>query len=179
MEENNDKKIFVPRSEDSIRRESVRINSMKEQLEWIKRQIEYATFTDRYKLRKEMKKGEIYEIDFGVNVNAEFSNRHYGVVLKDSSEYDPLVMVCPIKTNKHGAHPASDIDLGIIKELSDVHPSLAVINQIRTIDKVRIYSKNAIASSNFEDNKIVTLEPNKVEMILTAYLNLIRFGSIH
>ena len=177
--ENNEKRLFVPRSEDSKRKDAVRINSMKEQLEWIKRQIEYATFTDQYKLRKEMHKGEIYEIDFGVNVNAEFSNRHYGVVLKDSSEYDPLVMVCPIKSNKHGAHPASDIDLGIIKELSDVHPSLAVINQVRTIDKVRIYSKNAIASNNLDEDKIIELEPRKVDMILTAYINLIKYGSIH
>ena len=173
-EEKNESKFIVRRSEDDRRNEKKKINGLKEQLEWIKRQIEYADFTDNFKLRRELHKGEIYEIDFGINVNAEFSNRHYGVVVRDSNPYDPLVMVCPIKSKKKEAHPASDIDLGYIKELNSDHPSVAIINQIRTIDKVRIFSKHAISEGNPEENKIPILEDEKMELILTAYINFIK-----
>lgn len=166
--------IFVKKPDDEKGYDSKRMNGLKDQLEWIKRQIEYATFTDSYKLRMELHKGEIYEIDWGINVNAEFSNRHYGVVLRDSSQYDPLVLVCPIKTNKRGAHPMSDIDLGYIKELNSEHPSVAVINQIKTLDKVRIFSKNVISENDLYNDKPPKLEADKLKLILTAYMNFIQ-----
>ena len=88
-----------------------RLLGMKDQLEWIKKQIEYFMFAEKFKLRYDLKKGEIYEIDFGLNVNTEFCNRHYGVVIKDSCEFDPLVVICPLKTNHKGPHPRYDIDI--------------------------------------------------------------------
>lgn len=168
--ETKKKAYLVPKEFD---KEGGKLNIVKDHLDWIKRQLEYATFANDYKLRMEVKKGEIYEIDWGINVNAEFSNRHYGVVLRDSNEYDPLVLVCPLKTNKKGAHPASDIDLGYIKELNTDHRTLAVINQTRTIDKMRIFSKNAISDNVVENTTQPHLEDNKVNLILTAYFNFI------
>jgi len=150
----------------------------KEQLDWIKRQLEYSTFAERYKLRYDLRKGDILEFDWGINVNAEFSNRHYGVVLSDSCEFNPLVIVCPLKTNKNGGHPRSDIDLGIIESLKTTHRTLAVINQIRAVDKLRIYTKCAIGNNNMlnesdERNEVYRLEDKKVEMIIQAYINLL------
>ena len=174
MEYNGYKKVnYIKREEFEVKNDSKKMISLKDQLEWIKRQIEYATFTDSFKLRMELHKGEIYEIDWGINVNAEFSNRHYGVVLRDSSEFDPLVLVCPIKTNKRGAHRLSDIDLGYIPALNSDHRSIAVINQIKTLDKVRIFSRNAISEDNLYKDKIPVLEEDKVDMILTAYKNFL------
>lgn len=174
MENSEGKKVYyVKRDELDKKNEAKRMGNLKDQLEWIKRQIEYATFTDSYKLRMELHKGEIYEIDWGINVNAEFSNRHYGVVLRDSSEFDPLVLVCPIKTNKKGAHRLSDIDLGYILALNSEHRSVAVINQIKTIDKVRIFSRSAISENDLYVRNVPMLEPEKVKLILTAYSNFI------
>lgn len=121
-----------------------RNSGIREELEWIKRQLEYASFAERCKTRYDLKRGEIYEIDWGVNVNAEFSSRHYGVVVADSDPMNPLVMVCPLKTNHTGAHPKSDVDLGCIPEINENHPTVAVVNQIRTLDKLRIFTKHAI-----------------------------------
>lgn len=121
---------------------------MREQLEWIKRQLEYSVFCEKYRTRYDCKKGEIYEIDWGVNVNAEFSLRHYGVVLADSGPFNPLVVVCPLKSNHQGAHPRSDYSLGFIPELNNAVPTLAVVNQIRTVDKLRIFTKNAISPAS-------------------------------
>ncbi len=145
-----------------------RINALKDQLEWIKRQLEYASFSTDYQLRLDVKKGEIYEFDWGVNVNAEFSNRHYGLVLRNSGPYDPLVYVCPLKTNKKGANPASDVDLGIIPALKSDHKTLAVINQARALDKMRIFSKGSIGDESLFEREIPTLDEKKMEMVLTA-----------
>lgn len=155
-----------------------KMTGRKEELDWIRRQLEYVTFAQRYKLRYDLKRGDIVELDWGLNVNAEFSNRHYGVVLVDSCVYNPLVTVCPLKTNKTGAHPQSDVDLGYIECLQSTHRTLAVINQIRSVDKLRIYTKNCIGEAdvglreNEEGGKAIhRLENEKVELILQAYMN--------
>lgn len=67
--------------ERSVRKQlTLQMKGLKSQLEWLKRQIEYLTFAETHESQFELKKGEIYEFDWGVNVNTEFSNRHYGVV---------------------------------------------------------------------------------------------------
>ena len=158
----------------------------KEQLEWIKRQIQYIVFSDNFKLRYDLRAGEIYEFDFGINVNSEFSSRHYGVVIADSNPFNPLVMVCPLKTNHSGAHPKSDVDLGYIPELNTDHNTVAVVNQIRTIDKVRLYTKRAIGNSLFgqsnqtqdltQEEEIIKLDNSKLRKIKDAYFNMIENG---
>ena len=111
---------------------------------WLIRQNEYAKYAEKNKLLMTVRAGEIYEVDFGINVNAEFSYRHYALVLADSFESNPLALVCPLKSNTKGPHPMSDINLGFIDALDSDHESLAVINQIRTIDKLRIFKKPLI-----------------------------------
>lgn len=169
MKEFKGNKIFIPKIADRNPKNGT--NSIKAQLEWIKRQLEYSEFSNEYKTRISVKKGEIYEIDWGVNVNAEFSNRHYGVVLRDSNEYDPLVLVCPLKTNRFGGHPASDIDLGYVEDLQSDHKTLAVVNQIRSVDKMRIFSTTMIGDGDVFSEEIPKLSDKKVEIILTAYYN--------
>lgn len=156
-----------------------RMVGRKEQLEWIRRQLEYSTFAEHYKLRYNLKKGDILEFDWGININAEFSNRHYGVVLVDSCEYNPLVTVCPLKTNKNGAHPRSDVDLGILPCLKTAHRTLAIINQIKTVDKLRIFTRNAIGNTDNNENQVqeieeeYRLEETKVDLIVQAYVNML------
>ncbi len=155
-------------------KQSIRQEGMRTQLEWIKRQLEYASFSERFSLRYSLKRGEIYEIDWGLNVNAEFSNRHFGVVLADSDEFNPLVTVCPLKSNHSGAHAKSDIDLGYIKELNTGKTTIAVVNQIRTIDKLRLYLRRIIGVSDYDKNNeenisIIRLENDKLNMIVEAY----------
>ena len=157
---------------------AIRQEGMRTQLEWIKRQLEYASFSEKFSLRYNLKRGEIYEIDWGLNVNAEFSNRHFGVVMADSDEHNPLVTVCPLKTNHSGANPKSDLDLGFIESLNTGKKTLAVVNQIRTVDKLRLYLKRLIGindsganySSNLEAKyTIIRLENDKLERIVEAY----------
>ena len=159
---------------------------LREQLEWIKRQLEYASFAERFKLRYDLKKGEIYEIDWGLNVNAEFSSRHFGIVLADSGPFNPLVTVCPLKTNHSGCHPKSDVDLGIVPGVFSQNSALAVANQVRTVDKLRVFTKNCIGQRNVSkddqvnfksdgEHSIPRLENEKVDLIVGTYLRLV-FG---
>lgn len=165
----------------------IRQEGMRTQLEWIKRQLEYASFSEKYLLRYDLKRGEIYEFDWGLNVNAEFSNRHFGVVLTDSDIFNPLVTVCPLKS-KHGeSNPKSDVDLGIIKELGTYNSTVAVVNQVRTVDKLRIYLRRIIGiksagnlaeENDDEEYSILRLENDKLNMIFEAYINYLSGKSL-
>ncbi|MCI6357163.1 MAG: type II toxin-antitoxin system PemK/MazF family toxin [Erysipelotrichaceae bacterium] len=130
------------------------MNNLKQQLEWVKRQLEYISYQEKYEPSLELKVGEIYEFDWGVNVNCEFSNRHYGVVLADSHANNPLVIVCPLKSNKYGANPCSDINLGHIEGLVTERETLAIVNQIRALDKMRLYVRPIINDTKDENAKI-------------------------
>ena len=157
------------------------------ELEWIKRRLEYTVFAERFILKYNLKRGEIYEFDWGLNVNAEFSNRHYGVVMVDSDENNPLVTVCPLKSNHSGINPKSDVDLGVIPELRTGNSSIAVVNQVRTIDKLRLYRIGSIGkrydsrlSDYYESDKysIVRLREDKLNTLLETYKKYIDFGSV-
>lgn len=154
------------------------IRKIAEQADWIKRQLEYSIYSMSHKVKYNLKKGDILEIDWGVNVNAEFSNRHYGVVLVDSNEHNPLVLVCPLKSNHNGAHPKSDIDLGMVEGLKYSSSTLAVINQIRMIDKLRIYVRKIINGKECEYDDI-KMPIAKVNAIISAYQRLINGAEVN
>ena len=163
---------------------------------WLLRQHEYAKCAERGRPAIKLKAGEIYEVDFGINVDSEFSYRHYALVMADSFENNPLVLVCPLKTNTRGPHPKSDVNLGIIECLDEERESLAVINQIRTIDKLRIFRKNAIYKgkeirhrlldtnqdeydyNDEEENIGYRLEDDKFKIVQDAVLNYIMYGKV-
>ena len=163
---------------------------------WLLRQNEYAKCSEKYRLAYELKAGEIYEVDFGINVNAEFSYRHYGLVLVDSPESNPLVLMCPLKSNTKGAHPSSDISLGIIESLDADHETLAVVNQIRSLDKFRIFKKPGITKREEIQNKMNDVEgdssnsmiyeniiPNRLDeqqyrLVLSGVLNYLKYGIV-
>lgn len=157
---------------------AIRQNGMKTQLDWIRRQLEYADFSEKYQLRYDLKRGEIYEFDWGLNVNAEFSNRHFGVVMVDSDEQNPLVTVCPLKSNHNGINPKSDVDLGVIPELKTGNSTIAVVNQVRTIDKLRLYTGRVIGRGKYhqlrdsfveQEDTVIRLNEFKFKKLFEAY----------
>lgn len=139
------------------------LNGLRMQLEWVKRQLEYLTYQEKYSPNLEMKVGDIFEFDWGINVNCEFSNRHYGVVIADSHASNPLVIVCPLKTNKYGANPASDINLGVIPGIVTDRETLAIVNQIRSLDKLRVYMRPIINSQ--DENVKMHLTPAQIQIL--------------
>ncbi len=141
------------------------MSNLKAQLEWVKRQIEYITISENYLSHFRLNRGEVFEFDWGVNVNAEFSYRHYGVVLKDSAENNPLVMVCPLKSSRIGEGFPGDVNLGVINELVTDRDSIAVINQIRSLDKLRL-NINPIINDRMTANAILKLNEEQILKLL-------------
>lgn len=141
------------------------MNNLKAQLEWVKRQIEYITISESYKAHFRLNRGEVYEFDWGVNVNAEFSYRHYGVVIRDSSENNPLVLVCPLKSSRVGEGFPGDVNLGIIPELVTERESIAVINQIRALDKLRL-NINPIINDRMTAHSILRLRDDQIRSLM-------------
>lgn len=163
-------------------------------VEWLLRQNEYLRAQQKNDIAFEVKAGEIYEVDFGINVNAEFSYRHYAIVMNDSAANNPLVTVVPIKTKKKSPHPESDVDLGLIKALNSEKESIAVINQITTVDKFRIFKKPIIGTLYEEEEReeylsdsggnsekeyrIYRLEPSKYNEVRQAVINFFIYGRV-
>lgn len=155
-----------------------------EEMDWHRRQCQYILFYQTYRTSYDLKKGEIYIIDWGINVNGEISGLTYGIVLKDSSRYNSQVIICPIKSYNGSAKiRGNNIDLGIVEGLNKLHHHHAVITQIRTIDKIRVTPivddeidsiKIQIPySSNNNETKIPQLNDEKMNLILKAYMTFL------
>ena len=80
-QESNDDRFYRPRLESESANYRPRtypnkytvMSNLKAQLEWVKRQLEYITISENYKAHFRLNRGEVFEFDWGVNVNAEFS----------------------------------------------------------------------------------------------------------
>lgn len=122
--------------------------------EWIKRLMNYWEFDTM--IRMEIFPFEIYEFDFGNNIGSEFSGRHYGVALNYSNEENPLICVAPLKTYKEGkARHHSIVLLGKIDGLATNRDTCCCINQIVSLDKMRIFNKELINKRSENDQKSV------------------------
>lgn len=136
-------------------------------IQWLQRLLNYWTM-NKVNLNIEVNQWEIYEFDFGMNVNAEISGRHYGIVLHYSAKNNPLISVIPIKTNKNKLNPYSDINLGKIEGLETHNFSVAVINQINTFDKLRIFNREVI---NNKTKKCLKLNDKQIKLVINALKN--------
>lgn len=164
--------------ERSVRKQlTLQMKGLKSQLEWLKRQIEYLTFAETHESQFELKKGEIYEFDWGVNVNTEFSNRHYGVVLADSSKNNPLVLVCPLKTNRYGANPHSDVNIGYVTQIVSNAETLAVVNQIRALDKLRLYVRPIIHETINNPEGKMHVSEEQMKLIEKGILRILKISN--
>lgn len=104
-----------------------------------------------------VKAGDVYLARFPMEFGAELHGDHFVAVLLDSNQLNPLITVVPLKSEKiKELNPASDIRLGVIKGINSGHRTIAVINQIRAIDKRRLLSEEAINGLHAQfDKKLI------------------------
>lgn len=143
--------------------------------EWVRRLINYWEFNTLIKI--EMCPFEIYEFDFGDNVGCEFSGRHYGVVLNYSNEENPLVCVAPLKTYKEKKwNHHSTILLGKIDGLDTNKETCCCINQVVSLDKMRVFNKELINKRlKNPNNRTLKLNQNQINVLKNA---IIKYFSI-
>ena len=104
-----------------------------------------------------VKAGDVYLARFPLEFGAELHGDHFVAVLLDSPAVNPLITVVPLKSEKaKELNPASDIRLGVITGINSGHKTVAVINQLKGIDKRRLLSEEAINGlhSQFSKNLI-------------------------
>ena len=103
-------------------------------------------FYKHFETRLAIKKGDVFLARFGFECGNELDGNHYVVALLDSNPISQVVTVVPLKSAKgRPLNPASDVMLGEIENLNGAKQSIAVINQIRTIDKRRLFDQDTIA----------------------------------
>ena len=99
-----------------------------------------------FETRLAIKKGDVFLARFGYECGNELNGNHYVVALLDSNPINQVVTVVPLKSDKgKPLNPASDVMVGKIEKLNNTKDAIAVINQIRTIDKRRLFDAETIA----------------------------------
>jgi len=95
---------------------------------------------NEYKVRMLLKTGEVYVLRYNYGCANELNGPHYVVVVVKSPENSPIVTVVPLKSYRPGKrlNPASDIFIGVIPGKENEGPAIAIINQVRSIDKTRL-----------------------------------------
>lgn len=110
----------------------------------INQQIYFYKF---FETRFSVNRGEIYLVDFPLECGSELHGPHFVVAVLDSNPLNPLVLIVPLKSEKEKeVNPASDLRLGFVQGINNGKKTIAIINQVRAIDKRRLFTADAINS---------------------------------
>ena len=102
-------------------------------------------FYKNFETRIAIKRGDVFVARFVFECGNELHGDHFVAALLDSSPLNPVVTVVPLKSAKgRPLNPASDILLGNIEGIENGKESVAIINQIRTIDKRRLFDTEVL-----------------------------------
>lgn len=119
-------------------------------LQWLNYWIDYLSYEDTFDSSKLMtyKRGDIVHVNFGFNVHNELGGSHYAVVVEnDNPSTSGCITVVPLRSGDTeeevlaNIHERTEVYLGkgIIECGNGKHRyTVAKVNQIRTIDKMRI-----------------------------------------
>ncbi len=140
-------------------------------VQWLGRLLNYWNLR-HYMVRIDVYAWQIFEIDYGMNVGHEFSGRHYGVVIHDSPFYNPIITVIPIKTSRGKINSHSDVYLGKIEGIQSLKNSIAVINQIQAVDKIRIFNIDSI-NKKTEPKQTIYLNEEQIEKVRNGIKNIL------
>lgn len=96
--------------------------------------------------RFELKRGDVFIAYFEYSCGCEVDGPHFVVALQTSSELNQLVTVVPLSSYKNDRelNPASEIFIGKIPGVANGKETIAIINQLKTIDKRRLYDKASV-----------------------------------
>lgn len=107
-------------------------------------------FYRNFETRFEVKRGDVFVAGFEFECGNELNGFHFVVAILDSSPLSQLVTIVPLHSAKmdRELNPCSEVYVGEIPGVTNKKKAVAIINQIRTIDKRRIFDKAAIEHFN-------------------------------
>ena len=109
--------------------------------------INRSIFFYRYFTTKiDVKRCDVFKIRFDQGFGSELRGYHFVVAMQSSREINQTVTVIPLSSVKEARqyNPKSTINIGTIEGIPDNKETIALINQIRTIDKVRLIGEKAL-----------------------------------
>lgn len=126
----------------------------------------YRFFDTKFAIRK----GEIFVARFDDGIGCELTGNHYVMALLDSRENEQLISIVPLKSlkEKESLNPASDLLIGVVNGINNGKETVAVINQVKSIDKRRLYDTivkldfNKYLGDEYKDYQEITVEIKRI-----------------
>lgn len=88
--------------------------------------------------------GEIYEVDFGMNVGLEFSGRHLAICLENTMPSQERMLVIPLTTKIEDYNISDDNIINITSSNNRVIKGGVVLGEATYISKLRIFRASKI-----------------------------------
>lgn len=152
-------------------------------------------FHSHYMANFPLRKGDVLVMNFYSSCGYELRGNHFVAVVNESKARNPLVTVVPLKSMKENKelNPASDVLLGEIEGVLNGKQAIAVINQIRTVDKCRLFDLDVLKriddvfnNENKEQYKVKSIQIKNVyrltnrqyHMLIKAIIEFLDCGYI-
>ena len=129
-----------------------------------------------FETRFDLNRGDVFTVYFDRGCGNELEGPHFAVALLKSEPNNQMVTIVPLHSEKEDRelNPASEILIGEIPGVTNSKRAVAMINQIRTIDKRRLFDKGTIEHfdrylhGEFAENYVVIPVQNKYIYRLTS-----------
>ena len=92
--------------------------------------------------------GEIYEIDFGMNVGTEFSGRHLAICLRDSTPSQEKMLVVPLTTKFVQYNIADEDMIETVASNGKKIKAGIVLGEATWVSKFRVFGCSKILEEN-------------------------------
>lgn len=182
--------LKISKKKDSSRIQLLSDENVKEYVNKVKSDNYFHKY---FKTRIALTHGDVFMVDLNFECGNELRGPHFVVVTNDSKENDPIVTVIPLKSYKGILNPRSDVLLGKVEGTTTGNQSIALINQIKGIDKSRmiehvseqtlkkLWEDEKIAEDDEIEIKVKTiyrLTEEQFNILLKALIEFFRFGYI-
>ncbi|MBO6262399.1 MAG: type II toxin-antitoxin system PemK/MazF family toxin [Bacilli bacterium] len=132
-------------------------------------------FHKYFDVRCDVRAGDVYLTQFQNSIGTELSGDHFAVAIINSTKKNRNVMIIPLTSAKEGKHknPRNSVFLGTIPGINNGKESIALINQVQSVDKKRflkldeMYEILRLATENSYERNSLICEINKVHYRLT------------
>ena len=97
-------------------------------------------FHKYFDARCDVRAGDVYLTQFQNSIGTELSGDHFVVAIINSTRKNRNVMIIPLTSAKEGKHknPRNSVFLGTIPGINNGKESIALINQVQSVDKKRL-----------------------------------------
>ena len=152
-------------------------------------------FYNHFTTKVELQRSEVFKIRFDQGFGSELRGHHFVVAMQTSRENNQTVTIVPLTSLKKARqyNSKSTIYIGEIPEIPNEKESVALINQLRTIDKMRLFGDKALnvfindvcenldtlqGEFEIQSKEIYRLTKEQFDKILHAVNNYLFVGSV-